>query len=336
MTNYTTPKWEDKSFDEKHIIEVKIQPQKIGKVANFNRFLGFLSAFSPFNSNFDYKVKLAKKYDTVVSNAPGPIYFNKHKNNIVYDAGYARQLVGNKSLFQRLMQKAYQNARALIFTNPDMAPLFDQMGIKNKTFMPLPIDVSRYTPAKKDRDSINRFTVFVPTRQNWRVKGTHNTIYAFAKASRGRNMTLIITNWKTQDIEITKALVKKLNIEDKVEYVDMVPKAELIKRIRNATVIADTFTYGTYPLVSIEALSCGKPVLCYIKEDLNKKYFGELPPILNCRTVDSISHHLVDLYENRAKIDRLGEEGRKWAVEKHSSKVIFEMYIDLFISLMNK
>ena len=200
-------------------------------------------------------------------------------------------------MLTKMVTKGYQNAKKVIFTNPDLKTLFNEIGIKDPIFMPLVTDATKYVPKQKPDDSI--FTILVPSRQNWRIKASHHLIYAFA--SKNTNMRLLITEWGN-DINRTKDLVKKLKLEKKVKYVPLVNKAQLIKRINTVDIVANQFGYGTYPFTSIEAMTFAKPVLVYINVNANTQCFGEVPPVVNCQSIQSIEEQILELYSDRKKI----------------------------------
>ena len=329
--NLTNPLWEDKNFPKKHISIWNSQKRKL-KSWLFGLEMGRSYFFNHLNYNFPGRV--ARKYDLVFVSTFGNEYFYKHQRLILYDAGGIRSLFRSKLINMRMITKAYKNADIVIYTNPDTEILFQSLGITKLEFMPLPGNFTKYIPKPKGTKNEQPFTVFMPSRQNWRVKASHHLIHAFAKASASIDMKLIITEWGV-DLERTKALVKQLKLKNKVKYVKLVNKDKLISRINEADVVADHFGYGTYPSSSIEAMACGKPVLVYINEVANKKHFGAVPPVVNCQSIKSIEEKIIELYSDRKKRDDLGRKARKWIKEKHNPRDIFERQTDIIYNYLN-
>ena len=328
--NVAHPHWEDPSFDPVHIKTWEPSKTRTNKVLTALA-LGTASFFNILN--WTYPARLARKYDVVISTSPGHLYFNNHKGSIIYDAGYARGILSASDLRSRLAEKIYKKAKLVLFTNPDMSSLFRSMNLKRLEFIPLPVDINLYKASKNknmesERQKEKKFTIFMPSRQEWRVKGTHHFIYAFARAITNANMKLIITEWGV-DMKRTKALVKQLKIENSVDYVPVANKMQVQERIHNADIVADQFTAGTFASVSLEAMSCEKPVLVYIKKKEHNDYFGAIPPVINCQSIQSIENSLLELYENQKKIRRIGVASRKWVEEKHSPSVIFERMLHI-------
>ena len=328
--NLVNPLWEDPAFDRNYI-KIWNSPKK--KINQF--FHGFELRRSYFFNqlNLNYCGRLSKMYDIVITTSPGELHFYKHKNLIIYDAGGFRRLLGGKATLTKMALKSYLNTKFIIFTNPDMKCLFYEAGIKELKFMPLVADITRYTPKPKQKNSI--FTILMPSRQNWKIKASHHLIHAFAYASKNNKMKLQITKWGI-DLNRTKTLVKKLKIEKKVEYLPLVNKTKLIERINNADVIADQFVYGSYALTSIEAMACAKPVLAYININANKQCFGEVPPIVNCQSIQSIKEMILELYFDEKKVKAIGKKSRKWVEEKHNPQIAFEQQARIIYDTLGK
>ena len=321
------PLSEDPDFPKRHLFvwdsRLSSSPMPLTKILIYT-YEYFRSFF--FNHlNYTYLGRLARSYDIVISSNQNRFFYG-HKHSIVYDLGAIRSLGKQRKFYARMEVKAYKNAELVIFVNPDTLPLFHKIGVSNPQFIPLLGDHTKYTPLPKKETDM--FTILAPARQNWRVKASHHLIHAFASASKNSKMQLVVTEWGV-DINRTKALVKKLKIEHKVKYVPFANKNKLIERINNADVVADQFGYGTYPLTSIEAMACAKPVLVYINVDTNKQCFGKMPPVLNCQSIQSIEKQILEIYSNRKKGRSIGKKAREWIKEKHNPQTIFEQYIDI-------
>jgi glycosyltransferase involved in cell wall biosynthesis len=95
---------------------------------------------------------------------------------------------------------------------------------------------------------------------------------------------------------------------------------EAAKKIyEQADIIADQFIMGWYGLFAIEAMSLGKPVLCYMREDLLR---GN-PRAKDCPIVsanpDNLKENLIKLIKDKELRIELGKRGRKY-IEKYHTK----------------
>lgn len=111
-----------------------------------------------------------------------------------------------------------------------------------------------------------------------------------------------------------------------------VPNSEIRQAIAEADVIADQLIIGWYAMFALEAMSMGKPVICYLREDFLYFYEtaglvhkGEIP-IINCRPAD-----VVDTLRRLATTDRdtlgdLGARGIAFVNKHHSVDVVGRVF----------
>ena len=325
------PLWENPKFNKNHILIWHYRRIK------YKRILAFLEMARSYffnHLNYTYPGRVARKYDVVISTAGNHEYFHKHKHFILFEVGPLRSLLKQEKIFDRMIIKSYKEAQVVIITQPDMIPLLEHIGVKNPIFMPNSLDYTRYIPRSPRPQKNRKFTIFVASKQSWLVKGSHHLIYAFATVLEDFDMKLVITKWG-KDFAKTKALIDKLKIQDNIEYVTLTKKKELIKRINNADIIADQFIVGIYGRVTIEAMACGKPVLVHINEKIHKKFYGEVPPVLNCQSIKSIELKLREIYLNKEKAAAVGKKAREWVKEKHNPQSVFNQYVHILYDTLN-
>ena len=112
-----------------------------------------------------------------------------------------------------------------------------------------------------------------------------------------------------------------LNIE--LLMLEGVPNHEVLRAIERVDLVADQFIIGWYAMFAIEAMTRGKPVMCYLREDLLELYIGagliekDEMPIVNtsCGTLKETIHFL---YENPKALSDFGVRSRAF-IEKHHS-----------------
>ncbi|MEC2077074.1 glycosyltransferase family 4 protein [Metabacillus fastidiosus] len=174
---------------------------------------------------------------------------------------------------------------------------------KNIHVIPHTIDVRKFRPNfPKEKNA--PLIVHAPTSRD--LKGTEHIIDA-------------VNSLKREGIPLYFQLIEgKTNSQAR----------ELLSR---ADIVIDQIRIGAYGYVSTEAMVLGKPVICYIREDLVNKYPSELPIInANPDNLTSILKNLVSQPENWRK---LGVLGRRYVKQYHSTHKIAEDYIKLYKSL---
>ena len=98
-----------------------------------------------------------------------------------------------------------------------------------------------------------------------------------------------------------------------------------------ADVIIDQFILGSYGNLAIEAMYYGKPVMCYLCDDLIQKEFPDCP-IVNAN-IDNLKEKISWLINNPEERIKIGKAGRLY-VEKHCDrKKISHQLLEVYQSL---
>jgi glycosyltransferase involved in cell wall biosynthesis len=320
--------WENKDFDEEAIIYWKRPISSYKKIKDL--LYNNLSFRIPYP--FSKLSKIGRNYDLVISTPPGPIYFHTHPHSIVYDAGWARDILSNSRNLYRMAAKVYTKSKMVIFTNPDMYPLFERMDI-SPVFLPFAIDVCKYKGHQKGDDDIIK--IFSSTRQSWVTKLNHHLIYAVSRLiSDYPSILLTLTEWGT-DVYRSKQLINNLKLQNHVEWIPPVEKDELIHRYNDSSIVADQFGLGSYGLAAPEAMAIGKPVLIYINEKYSKLTFGEVPPVANCSTISQIENELRKLIDDNKYRKKLESNGPKWVEKMHNPVDVTIKQLELFQEVLS-
>ena len=106
---------------------------------------------------------------------------------------------------------------------------------------------------------------------------------------------------------------------------------EVKEAFKKADIIVDQLLLGTYGIASVEAMALGKPVLCYIRDDLVSKYPEDLP-IINANP-DTIELELEKLLLNPQLRTKIGKRSRRFVERYHDSRVVAQKLIELYQSL---
>lgn len=125
--------------------------------------------------------------------------------------------------------------------------------------------------------------------------------------------------------------LKQRGYEVELVMVQGVPNTELKKMIDDCDIVADQLVIGWYAMFAIEAMALGKPVLCYVRDDLEELYIsagllerGELP-LVKCSPRD-----LIDVIEklvvDRSELRAIGARGRAYVEKHHSLDTIGTMF----------
>lgn len=273
--------------------------------------------------------KLTRKYDLIHAHGGRSVYAQfLGKPFIAHSMGSDLRLfsVQNNPL-GFLLRRAFRTCNLFFFSQPDQLELIQKMGV-DATFVFQIIDTERYCP-KAVKRSDDRLTIFYPTRHSWVTKGNDKFFKAFAtflKTVPGAQ--LVAVDWDIHK-EKSKALVRELGIGDHVTFLNWLSADEMLAWYRRADILADEFNIGSFGLVALEAMSCGKPVLRFIDEAVNEPFYHEAPPIANAHTEQEILAGLIRLSDpvNREK---LGAKARSFVLKHHSWQQVTQKLLESY------
>jgi glycosyltransferase involved in cell wall biosynthesis len=245
-----------------------------------------------FNKTFGIMFKLLR--------AKGDIY---HVNYLLQDCYLAsklgkKPLVGHAHgsdlrktlthpLWGRLVRYNLNHCDKILVSTPDILGLAKRYR-KDAEYLPNPVDTSLFYP--KPAISKDKKRVLIASNSNWRVKGTDIAIKALSKISEEVEVSIIQYG---KDFEKTKALASSLGLRLKV-----LPKLshdKINKYYWGADVVIDRFALGSLGMVSLEAISCGRPVISWIssKYPENKDF-----PLRDLVDEEKIANTISDLPSN--------------------------------------
>jgi len=131
-----------------------------------------------------------------------------------------------------------------------------------------------------------------------------------------------------------KEAVEKLQSEGyNVEFIffDRVPNTEIKYYQAQADIVVDQLKCGWHGSAGMECLSMGKPVITYIRPEVEQIIQHE-HPLINAN-INTIYEVLKDLLDNMDKTLQIGRESRKYALKYHDYKVVSKKLLDIYESI---
>ena len=127
----------------------------------------------------------------------------------------------------------------------------------------------------------------------------------------------------TQHFEDAVAALQAEGLDVQIRLLEGVSNAEIREAIAETDIVADQLVVGWYAMFALEAMSMGKPVLCYLRPDLKTFYEanglldpGELP-IVHCTPCD-VTAQMRRLVADDALRQEVGAASRAFVVRRHS------------------
>jgi hypothetical protein len=117
------------------------------------------------------------------------------------------------------------------------------------------------------------------------------------------------------------------------EVVERRPWSELRAILADADVVVDQVFMGWYGMVAVEAMALGKPVLCFVRDDFERRLTD--CPLVRC-TKDDLATRLAEVLSDATDRRALGERGRAYAEREHAAPVIAGRLLELYRSLLGE
>lgn len=118
----------------------------------------------------------------------------------------------------------------------------------------------------------------------------------------------------------TEFVVKSLSNNSDIELnlISKKSRKDVVRQILKSDIVIDQVIVGWYGLLAVEAMILQKPVVCFLKKDLQKTYGSGLP-IINTSPKDLFTV-ISSLSKNKLELRELGAKGKKFALKEHNLK----------------
>jgi len=217
--------------------------------------------------------------DTYIANRLGkkPLVGHAHGSDL-------RSSLKHK-VWGRIVRHNLKKCDKVLVSTPDIlgqAKMFRE----DAEYLPNPVDKELFhsKPANQ-HDGPKR--VLIASDSNWIVKGTDIGIRALATIKDAVDVSIIAIGIDfAKTVELANSLGLHLNILPKA------PHDRLSEYYWNADVVIDRFALGSLGMVSLEAIACGRPALCYVSSDYpeNRDF-----PLKDLRAEEEIAESVANL-----------------------------------------
>lgn len=174
---------------------------------------------------------------------------------------------------------------------------------KHVHVIPHAIDLTQFKPSYSSLKKSPPLVVHIPSSRN--MKGTEYVLAA-------------VEELKRYGLSFQFRLMEGLSNEAVKEL------------FTKADIIIDQLRIGASGYVSSEAMALGKPVICFIREDLVHKYPNL--PIVNANP-DNLTIVLKDLIQHPGRWGKLGAEGRDYINKNHATTKVVNKYLEIYNQL---
>lgn len=289
---------------------------------------------------------LFKNFDVIEGGTIVPVILQFLVSDFIAYANGAdlKEFASQPSLAGYLQRRAYRKARMIRFGDVTMLRWMEQFGLRQGRFVPCIMDVESYrreeAPVNTSRNG-GHLTLFHAARLDWTdtsgrrhsLKRNDLFIRAFARFIKdGNSAELRMVDWGV-DRQETRELIESLGISEKVTMLPQMDKQSLIDQYYEADIVVDQFFIGSPGLVSLEAMACKKPVICYFDNECAKVcYEGDVPPVMNAKTEEEIFLTLCKLNDETLR-ESVGKVAQAWIRNHHHGDVVAQKLLSLYQGL---
>ncbi|CAM3564639.1 hypothetical protein [Marinicrinis lubricantis] len=141
------------------------------------------------------------------------------------------------------------------------------------------------------------------------------------------------TNQAFKGSEFVEKAINDLKKQYRFEYirVEKMSHAEALQAYASADIIVDQILCGSYGMLSVEAMSMGKVVVAYIRDDV-LKHNPVAPPIVNANP-DNMKEVLSDLLKQPEQLRKIGKKSRAYVKKVHDAEMIARQLVQIYSKL---
>ena len=230
----------------------------------------------------------------------------------------------------------------------------ERLGLSLTEFLPQMVDTDLFAPSAEASDKSQgsrSVVIFHPTRilfkPNPRMAeaggclGNDLLLKGFARAiAQGIDAQLVLIEREgSPDQEAARELIADLGVSDRVKWLcastpDGFTWNEMVEHYRACDIAVSTFS-GWTGLITLEAASCGKPVVTWLEPDAMESMYPEGHPYVQAGDEEEICE-AIDMLTDPIKRRSIGNSSREWILNNHDRSVVARqcesMLADLGIS----
>lgn len=180
------------------------------------------------------------------------------------------------------------------------------------------------------------FLFFHPTRQDW-VEGTgyadkSNDVFLSAFAAlrkQGLKVGAVICSWGS-NVQQSRELLSTLDCSRYAHWSPPLAITPFERMCKACDTVVDQFKLGAFGGVVFKAMAVGTPIITFLNEDLIFRQYPEVPPVINCRTVDDIEKAVIALMLQPDELLQIGQRSRDWISRHHGKRETLNKQVDQF------
>jgi hypothetical protein len=135
---------------------------------------------------------------------------------------------------------------------------------------------------------------------------------------------------------VNELVAEGLDIE--LVILERAPNHKVREVMASVDIVADQLIIGWYAMFALEAMAMEKPVLCYLRSDLETLYIAaglvgmnEIP-IVRCSPF-TVKEHIRELALHRDQLCDIGKRSREFVIKHHSTQAVGKVFDSIHRSI---
>lgn len=230
------------------------------------------------------------------------VFMEFHGSELRVNGGADGSPTQNRRRVSRL-KRVLRSVDAVILHDAELRPYLGECNVP-VFYIPLRLNTERFRPHYPNPKNRKPIIVHAPSKPE--LKGTEDIIAAIERLTDKYEFEFRLVHGQTQE--------------------------EAISTYQDADIIVDQILRGTYGVFTIEGMALGKPVICYLSDEMMDNFPNDLPVIsANSETIEKAIESLILDGDYRR---RVGELSRAYAENYHNYKIIALMLADIYYGNM--
>jgi glycosyltransferase involved in cell wall biosynthesis len=212
----------------------------------------------------------------------------------------------------QLVRHTLRRAEHVFYVTPDLYPLLAPIR-PDATLLPNPIDTVCFSPRSGYTCNENlRVLLAVPLHHLKGPRIAHQAARSVIYHFPHLNVDFFAFSFGTHAQHYADCLS-----DPAITYVEPRPRSEMAALYQGFDIVVGQMVLGAMGATELEAMSCGKPVICFCDLASYEQAYGSPPPVLSANTAEGVVKCLCDLITDTEKRSQLGQAARDWVVKHH-------------------
>jgi glycosyltransferase involved in cell wall biosynthesis len=104
--------------------------------------------------------------------------------------------------------------------------------------------------------------------------------------------------------------------------------AEAQIELEKADIVLDQLLLGGFGSLSVEAMSLGRPVVCYLIDEVKKEHYDDCP--IHVANIDNVKEKIAELLNSEPLRKRLGLQGQVFIKQHFDYEKINQQILELY------